>query len=654
MKTFFKVLLTVIIMGAIGIGGYMGYDYMMQQKNAKFEEERVARVEEVTTVTEDLKSEITDISQLSVEEIQTFIEENAVVDEAKDETKIVLTKTEDLLTDNSLEDIAALVEDIEYYDPWSGETITGDDIVEFLGETVMDAVESEIGSSLIDLAEDLYDEYIDGDGESSDNDKAASDNKSDKDKKDKSDKDQDKEDKSNKDTKYKDKVDDNPDDESEDANDEESDDWKSGSSKDNVNRVAILGKDAVKGLSDEEKKEVKERASKDHNLGESVGGESLTLEDRQAIRTSDEETALWIEADEEVINSSEIDFSDKKITCLGDSVTEAANLLEEPDYQQYTYPTKLQEILGCEEMTNLGIGGSSFGRYWYEPFCDRYKEIPEDSDIIIIFGGYNDGYCLHEDMVGDIEKCEPNTLYGDINDLMVGLKKDYPDAEIIFMTPMPNLLHDVLRKERPELLPQTVVVNAILELAEKNEITVIDNYNANFLDSHDADIVADYLPDSVHPNPEGYEVLAKHVAAELIRIEENKESEDEDLDEASKEDEDSKDDDKDKKSDDTSDDEENEDAKETPSPKKNILKKIFSRDDDDKAEENSDEASDDEASDDEGSMKDKKATASPSSKPSDDKNSKNNKDEDTKSDSGEENASPKPSPGEKKVVIKRD
>ena len=39
---------------------------------------------------------------------------------------------------------------------------------------------------------------------------------------------------------------------------------------------------------------------------------------------------------------------------------------------------------------------------------------------------------------------------------------------------------------------------------------------------------------------------------------------------------------------------------------------------------------------------------------SDDKNSKNNKDEDTKSDSGEENASPKPSPGEKKVVIKRD
>ena len=262
--------------------------------------------------------------------------------------------------------------------------------------------------------------------------------------------------------------------------------------------------------------------------------EKYTLEERQEFRTSSEETALWIESDEEILKNSKEDFSGIKIACLGDSITEAINLEDLDNFKQYSYPTKLGEILNAESVTNLGIGGSSYGRYWYEPFCERYDQIPEDTDLIIIMGGTNDGYCLTEDLIGSMEDRSPRTLYGDVNDLMKGLKENYPNAEVIFMTPMPNLLHDVLRNEREYLMSQTIEVNCVLELAAEYGFDVIDLYNSNFFDSHDADICADYIPDSVHPNIEGYEIFAQHVAAEIIRLHEGKSTDDEFSDESEK------------------------------------------------------------------------------------------------------------------------
>ena len=43
-------------------------------------------------------------------------------------------------------------------------------------------------------------------------------------------------------------------------------------------------------------------------------------------------------------------------------------------------------------------------------------------------------------------------------------------------------------------------------------------YNSNILDSHEVDIVEEYVPDGVHGNPEGYQILAEHFAAELVRF----------------------------------------------------------------------------------------------------------------------------------------
>ena len=251
-----------------------------------------------------------------------------------------------------------------------------------------------------------------------------------------------------------------------------------------------------------------------------------TLRERRLEQSSYMETVEWNEADQVVIGQSTLDFSDKKIACLGDSITQAANLESMEDYQQYSYPTKLAEILGAEEVVNLGIGGSSIGRYWQDAFVDRYMDIPEDTDLILVMGGTNDGFCLHRENVGNFEERSPRTLIGDLDELMRGLKENYPDAEVVFVTPLPNVLHDILRKDRPELMSQRVIVDSMIALAKEYEFDVIDLYDSNLLDSHDAAVISNYMPDGVHCNPDGYQILAEHIAADLIRLQDSQDEED--------------------------------------------------------------------------------------------------------------------------------
>lgn len=243
----------------------------------------------------------------------------------------------------------------------------------------------------------------------------------------------------------------------------------------------------------------------------------MTLEERRQLHTSTEETLLINERDQERIAESRIDFSGKKIACLGDSITEASNLDSEEDYQQYSYPAQLKELLGAEEVYNLGIGGSSIGRYWADAFVDRYQEIPEDVDIIIVMGGTNDGFCVSDQEFGSLEERAYRTFCGDLDELMRGLKENYPDADIFFATPLPNILQDYLMSERDYLLPQKDFVDVILRMAQEYDFGLIDLYNSNLLDSHDANIVAEYMPDGVHGNHDGYRILAEHFAAELVR-----------------------------------------------------------------------------------------------------------------------------------------
>ena len=253
-----------------------------------------------------------------------------------------------------------------------------------------------------------------------------------------------------------------------------------------------------------------------------VSGNLLFPGEEREICASYENTMKINRQDKKIIADSEVDFSDCKITCLGDSITAASNLDTIENYQSMSYPSQLGEILGAEEVVNLGIGGSSIGRYWENAFVDRYQEIPEDTDVILVMGGTNDGFCASEKELGSLEKREKDTFTGDLDELLFGLQKDYPDAQIVLITPLPNVLHDLLRKSRDYLLPQSAFVRVMKQLGEEHGIPVIDLYNSNFLDTHDAAVIHALMPDGVHGNETGYRMLAQHIAAQLILIEEEK------------------------------------------------------------------------------------------------------------------------------------
>ena len=264
-----------------------------------------------------------------------------------------------------------------------------------------------------------------------------------------------------------------------------------------------------KDMAESDASDVKEQDKKE---------KELTLLERRKIRGSYMETRMQNKSDQELIAQRPVDFSEVSIACLGDSITEAANLSDQENYKQYAYPARLKEQLGARNVTNLGIGGSSIGRYWENAFVDRYKEIPQDTDLILVMGGTNDGFCMNQEELGSFQERKARTFIGDLDELLRGLKENYPQARVVLVTPLPNVLHDILRKERDYLLPQSTIVNTMKALAEEYGIEVIDLYNSNILDTHDAAVIYNYMPDGVHCNPGGYTLLAQHLAAELIRL----------------------------------------------------------------------------------------------------------------------------------------
>lgn len=254
--------------------------------------------------------------------------------------------------------------------------------------------------------------------------------------------------------------------------------------------------------------------------------EENTLEWHAARETSYDTTMRTNEFDKKVIENSTIDFSDVKISILGDSITAATNLDEEQQ-ALYNYPRLLSEILGCD-VVNLGIGGSVVSRCASNhPMVERWNELPDDSDIIIIFGGTND--CLFENkwQFGHVEydlRMNPETFCGDLDEMCSGLKWKFTDnttdryVKLIYINPMSTILNDGVYATDPgNMVEQRTFAEAINEIVPPYGFDVIDLYNQNFLNSHDPNINHNYVMDGVHPNPDGYEILAEHIASQIIQ-----------------------------------------------------------------------------------------------------------------------------------------
>lgn len=204
-----------------------------------------------------------------------------------------------------------------------------------------------------------------------------------------------------------------------------------------------------------------------------------------------------------------------KINFLGDSITEGYTL----ENVNSVYHAILKEQVGLNVARNYGICGTRIATQKViknereDPFdfCSRYKEMEDDADIVVVFGGTND-YGHGDAPLGNFTDRTPNTFYGACHYLFAGLREKYKGKPIVIITPLHREGEDNKRGEF-SIKPTEVgtlldYVNVIKEVATHYSLPVLDLYEQSGL-KPEKDPQQNLLPDGLHPNEEGHKIIAR-------------------------------------------------------------------------------------------------------------------------------------------------
>ena len=203
-----------------------------------------------------------------------------------------------------------------------------------------------------------------------------------------------------------------------------------------------------------------------------------------------------------------MDLKGRKVVFLGDSITEGVGTSDITK----GYVNLVKEKLGLSEAYNRGISGTRFA-YQTTPsdeprfdkdFISRVPELPEDVDLVVVFGGTND-YGHGDAPFGEFSDRTDKTFCGACHVLMESLINKYYDKKIIFMTP----LHRQFEDENGRNLSDYVAM--IRKVAEFYSIPVLDMYAESGIQPQLQVIRDAYCPDGLHPNDAGNEIIADKV-----------------------------------------------------------------------------------------------------------------------------------------------
>lgn len=181
----------------------------------------------------------------------------------------------------------------------------------------------------------------------------------------------------------------------------------------------------------------------------------------------------------------------KKITFIGDSYINNHN---SPHSETWHYKTAVKNNM---HYRNLGINGNCIAyqrdSLYGTPLYVRYTSIDKDTDYIIIAAGHNDAYSVNEDLTQHI------LLREKIKILLEGLKRDYPNAKIGWVTPW-NVEY--------EGFPATLAI--IKEVCKTHGIPVLDAARTSGIEPNNENYRRKYFQwhtDRAHLNDAGHDLL---------------------------------------------------------------------------------------------------------------------------------------------------
>lgn len=206
-----------------------------------------------------------------------------------------------------------------------------------------------------------------------------------------------------------------------------------------------------------------------------------------------------------------------KINFLGDSITDGLGVTA----PEKIYHQLIKENYGLAGAYNYGLSGTRIARQT-SPTTDRPKldltfelraqTMCRDVDAVVVFGGTND-YGHGDSRFGNVDSEDEDiyTFCGAVNTLITALKKDFPRAELVFMTPLHRRNEE--QPSRPGGKPLAEYVHAMSAICAKRNVKVIDLFAINPLDPEDT-----MISDGLHPSDAGHVVLAQTVGEALLAL----------------------------------------------------------------------------------------------------------------------------------------
>lgn len=210
-----------------------------------------------------------------------------------------------------------------------------------------------------------------------------------------------------------------------------------------------------------------------------------------------------------------------KINFLGDSITEGRGTSE----HSACFTEVMLRDCQLAVSRNYGIGGTRIARQQSpseapsidQDFCLRCEEIDADADAVVVFGGTND-YGHGDAPFGTSADNTTDSFCGACNVLFSRLKARFPEAKILIITPLHRLNDTSTQGDGRPQAPRPALqeyVEAIKEATNRHGLGLLNFFDDHTLDANDPSIQATYVPDGLHPNDAGHQILAQRIAAAL-------------------------------------------------------------------------------------------------------------------------------------------
>lgn len=214
-------------------------------------------------------------------------------------------------------------------------------------------------------------------------------------------------------------------------------------------------------------------------------------------------------------------LENKTILFLGDSITEGVGT----SAPEKCYVSVFAE-LSRARVRNYGIGGTRISRQrtpsenpvWDQDFLSRAGQMDEHADLVVVFGGTND-FGHGDAELGDFHSRSEYTFYGALHLLCRKLLNSYPQAEIVFLTPLHREgEEDTTNPYGRSRMPLIRYVDAIIEVAGYYGLPVLDLFRTSGLQPNLPVIRDTYVPDGLHPNDAGAEKIAQRLLGFLSAL----------------------------------------------------------------------------------------------------------------------------------------